>query len=253
MKRMSRYTRTGKLLVLLLCALLLVSTLPAFGARNTGNAKKKNKGTGSVTVSLSTAHTKLPSNAKVEFTLYKIGDPAPDDPAGWKFDSGLAKYEKNIISAGKLSDDKTQEAVNELAKKIPGSYKVETKALSNGSATFDDLADGVYLGVLSKAPTGMTANASLFTIPVKNDTTGQLSYSLDITVKDEYTAPTPTPRSRPRPPRPTTILLREEASRTSRPSRPPKSAARRSGPTTATPRIRARAPSRSPFWRTAHR
>ncbi len=193
MKRMSRYTRTGKLLVLLLCALLLVSTLPAFGARNTGNAKKKNKGTGSVTVSLSTAHTKLPSNAKVEFTLYKIGDPAPDDPAGWKFDSGLAKYEKNIISAGKLSDDKTQEAVNELAKKIPGSYKVETKALSNGSATFDDLADGVYLGVLSKAPTGMTANASLFTIPVKNDTTGQLSYSRDITVKDEYTAPTPTP------------------------------------------------------------
>ena len=106
MKRMNRYAGASKLLVLLLCAILLVGTLPAFSAlgakKAKTNAKKKNTGTGSVTVTLSTDYKKLPSDANVEFTLYKIGSPAPDDPAGWKFDSGLAKYEKAIISAGTL-------------------------------------------------------------------------------------------------------------------------------------------------------
>ena len=79
MKRKSRYARTSRLLVFLLCALLLAGMLPSFGALGDAQNRK-----GNLVVSLQTSVDDLPKNKNVTYTIYKVGDPAPETAAGWK-------------------------------------------------------------------------------------------------------------------------------------------------------------------------
>ena len=185
MKRMSRYSRTSRLLVLLLCALLLAGMLPSYGALGAS----KNSGSGKLKVTLKDKD-KLLEGSEVEYTLYKIGVPAPDTAAGWKFDAAFTAYGDKII---KLGQDKTKELealVNDLKEEIVnGDYSFdykETKKLSEGSAIFTGLENGIYLGVLTKAPEGLSANASLLTIPYWNEDQTALLYEHDVNIKDTY-------------------------------------------------------------------
>ena len=179
MKRMSRYSRASRVLVLLLCALLLAGMLPSYGAlgasKRTSKGVVKNDGeTRSVTVTLANKD-KLPENAKVEYTLYKIGVPAPDTAAGWQFDTRFDNDENNYgrkiieFDSDKRPKQELQEIVDALAEEIVnGDYKFEyahTEKLSNGSATFKELADGIYLGVLPGAHDARGENSPLFTTP----------------------------------------------------------------------------------------
>ncbi len=196
MKRMSRYSRTSRLLVLLLCALLLVGMLPSYGALGASKkSKKNNNGEGRLTFTLANMD-KLPEGINVEYTLYKIGVPAPDTAAGWKFDidTRLDTYCRKIIKfdTKTQSKEELEEIVDALAEEIAnGDYKFdykETKVLSKGSAIFTGLADGIYLGVVTNPPPGLNANASLLTIPYRND--GQadlLRVRDDVTIKYTYT------------------------------------------------------------------
>ena len=56
----------------------------------------------------------------------------------------------------------------------------------DGTAVFAGLDLGVYLGVLTTAPNGLTANPSLYTIPSWNADKTKLLYDLDVNVKDTY-------------------------------------------------------------------
>jgi hydroxylamine reductase len=78
MKRKSRYARTSRLLVFLLCALLLAGMLPSFGAL--GDAKNN---TGSLTVKLKTDVKKLPKDAVI-------------------LTAGCAKYRLNRLDLGDI-------------------------------------------------------------------------------------------------------------------------------------------------------
>ena len=185
MKRKSRYARTSRLLVFLLCALLLAGMMPSFGAL--GDAKNRK---GNLVVSLLTSVDDLPKNKNVTYTIYKVGDPAPETAAGWKFDENLSeststKEITDIIEA-KLNSD-MQVAVNKLADAMTDKYKVDTLNLSNGSATSKDLDYGIYLGVLTEAPEGMTSNPALVTIPMWNADKTNLQYTVPVSVKDTYT------------------------------------------------------------------
>ena len=185
MKRMSRYSRTSRLLVLLLCALLLTGMLPSYGASKKNPKKTNNNSNGVLEVTLAN-RDKLPKGFDVEYTLYRIGVPAPDTAAGWKFSN--EQYGKEIIETKPNEIEELQALVNELADKIAkGDYDFAiTKKLSDGSAKFSGLADGIYLGVLTKAPDGLSANASLFTIPRRDNSQTGLVYTQSVTIKDTY-------------------------------------------------------------------
>ena len=189
MKRMSRYAMPCRLLGLLLCALLLAGILPCFGALG---APRKNN-TGSLQVSLSTDVSGLPEGAEIEFTLYKVGTPAQDTALGWRFDDSLSAHTKGIVEIVEAKrNSELQAAVDKLAAAITGDSqlekksKVETLDLSKGEAKTSKLEQGVYIGVLTKAPEGLTANASLFTIPFWNAKKTELLYSAKVVVKDAY-------------------------------------------------------------------
>lgn len=187
MKRKSRYARASRLLVFLLCALLLAGMMPSFGAL--GDAKSH---TGSLTFKLKTDVKKLPKDAVIEYTLYKVATAAPATTAGWAFDDALTRYGDSIIKAG--NDTDLQKSVNALADAITRNdatakkYFVAKKRFSNvdGQAIFSQLDFGVYLGVLTTAPNGLTANPSLYTIPSWNTDKTKLLYDLDVNVKDVY-------------------------------------------------------------------
>ena len=190
MKRMNRYTGASKLLVLLLCAVLLVGTLPAFSASGAKKAKtgatKANAGAGSITVSLKTDVSELPPNAKVAFTLYKVATADPTDYDGWKFDEAFTSYGKKIKATREQSA--LQDEVNKLAEFIAKENYTGTKQdISSGSTTFDGLEDGLYVGVLTEAPNGLTANAALYAIPSWNADKTELLHALTPIPKDEYT------------------------------------------------------------------
>lgn len=192
MKRMSRYSRTSRLLVLLLCALLLAGMLPSYGASKKNPKKTNNNGKGVLEVTLANRE-KLPEGVDVEYTLYKIGAPAPDTAAGWKFDDAIAKYGDKIIGFDENRPKaELQEIVDELAETIVnGNFKfdyakAEKLTTPKGSAKYTGLADGIYLGVLTKAPEGLSANASLFTIPHRNNGQTGLDYTQSVTIKDTY-------------------------------------------------------------------
>ena len=209
MKKMNRCARASRLLVFLLCAILLVSMLSSFGAlaapKKSRNAKKKNDDANGLTVELSEKLFKrLPSGSTVEFTLYKVGDPAPDPATGWKFDDGLADNGKKIIAA-KLDKAKLEEAVKELAGVV---VKTEPYKSNGISVTFSkgklsqktpELATGVYLGVLTKGPTGLKVTPSLITVPMLNEKTKQWDSTFTVDVKGEYTTPEYTPTASPTP------------------------------------------------------
>ena len=187
MKRKSRYARTSRLLVFLLCALLLTGMLPSFGAL--GATKNS---TGSLTFKLKTDVKKLPKDAVVEYTLYKVATAAPATTAGWAFEDGLTRYGKNIIEA--KNDTDLQNAVNALAGAITQNAAIAERYYAakerfssiDGTAVFAGLDLGVYLGVLTTAPNGLTANSSLYTIPSWNADKTKLLYDLDVNVKDTY-------------------------------------------------------------------
>ena len=192
MKRMSRYSRTSRLLVLLLCALLLASMLPSYGASKKNPKKTNNNGKGVLEVTLAN-RDKLPEGVDVEYTLYRIGVPAPDTAAGWKFDDAIATYGDKIIGFDEnRPKTELQEIVDELAETIVnGNFKfdyakAEKLTTPKGSAKYTGLADGIYLGVLTKAPEGLSANASLFTIPHRNNGQTGLEYTQSVTIKDTY-------------------------------------------------------------------
>ena len=192
MKRMSRYSRTSRLLVLLLCALLLASMLPSYGASKKNPKKTNNNGNGVLEVTLAN-RDKLPEGVDVEYTLYKIGAPAPDTAAGWKFDKAFTEYGDKIIGFDeKRPKAELQEIVDELAETIVnGNFKfdyakAEKLTTPKGSAKYTGLADGIYLGVLTKAPEGLSANASLFTIPHRDNGQTGLVYTQSLTIKDTY-------------------------------------------------------------------
>ena len=192
MKRMSRYAMPCRLVGLLLCALLLAGILPCFGALG---AQKKNSA-GSLKVSLSTDITAIPAETRnIKFTLFKVGTPAQDTAIGWRFDNdnGLSRYTNGIVEMVKAErNSELQRAVNQLADVITGDYKlmdkcrVETLDLSSGSAKAQKLDQGIYIGVLTDAPAGLSANTSLFTIPFWNADKTELLYDADIVVKDVY-------------------------------------------------------------------
>ena len=192
MKRMSRYSRTSRLLVLLLCALLLAGMLPSYGASKKNPKKTNNNGKGVLEVTLANKD-KLPEGVDVEYTLYRIGVPAPDTAAGWKFDKAFTEYGDKIIGFDeKRPKAELQEIVDELAETIVnGNFKFDyakTEKLTTpkGSAKFDGLANGIYLGVLTHAPEGLSASASLFTIPHWNKDHTVLLDTQSITIKDTY-------------------------------------------------------------------
>ena len=186
---MSGYTMAHRLLGLLLCALLLAGVLPCFGALG---ASKKND-TGSLRVSLNTDISELPEGARIEFTLFKVGTPARGTDLGWKFDDGLSDQTSGIIEIIEAKrNSELQAAVDKLAADITGSDALRKKCrvtaldLSKGNAQTPKLEEGVYLGVLTRAPVGLTANASLFTIPAWNADKTDLQYDAKIVVKDVY-------------------------------------------------------------------
>ena len=187
MKRMSRYSGASRVLVLLLCALLLAGMLPSYGALGASDDGKS----GELTVTLANKD-KLPEGAKVEYTLYRIGVPAPGTAAGWKFDKPFAAYGDKIIKSKPDETEELQALVNELRDKISsGEFEIDNKdtkvkVLSGGSATFTGLANGIYLGVLTNPPEGLSANASLLTIPYWNDNQTALLYAHNVTIKDTY-------------------------------------------------------------------
>lgn len=134
MKRMSRYSRASRVLVLLLCALLLAGMLPSYGAL--GASKKNSSDKGSLTVNLKTDFSKLPKNDTIEITLYKIGRVAQDTAAGWAFDAPFDKIGEKIIEAKEKSA--LQEVANELAGSIVkeeyDKYKRGTMVFSGNTA-----------------------------------------------------------------------------------------------------------------------
>ena len=190
MKRtMGRYAKPGRILALLLCLLLLIGMLPSFGAL--GAKKKKDaamkNNTGSLNVTFANdILLKLPKQSKVEFTLYQIGQAAPETTAGWTIDSDFSKYK--ILQASTSED--LGRAAAELAAKVvaDGKYKGTTKALSSkGVAEFTGLAYGVYLGVMTKAPEALSAAPFIATLPSKDPETKLVRYDYDVTVKAEIT------------------------------------------------------------------
>ena len=92
MKNLSKRVYGGKLLAILMCALLLLGMMPVPGA------VAEQSGTGSLKVALKAdTYAKLPKDATIAFTLYRIGTAAPDTKAGWKIDDEFAGYK--IIEA----------------------------------------------------------------------------------------------------------------------------------------------------------
>ncbi len=198
MKRMGKYAQPGRILALLLCLLLLIGMLPSFGAlgaKKKKDATRKNN-TGSLHVILKDdIKKKLPANARIEFTLYQIGKAAPETAAGWTIDSEFERYK--ILQAS-TSDD-LGKAATALAKDIVGgNIKGTTKALSNdGVAVFSGLSYGIYLGVLTHAPKGLSATPFIATIPARDPETKELRKEYDVTVKGSYEEPTPSPTTKP--------------------------------------------------------
>ena len=190
MKRMSKYAQPGRILALLLCLLLLIGMLPSFGAlgaKKKSDAARKNN-TGTLNVSLTKEISdRLSGDAKagVAFTLYQIGKAAPETAAGWTIDSDFSNYK---ILQAKNSEDLGKKA-EALAKVITaGKYKGTTKALSkDGVATFTGLPYGVYLGVMTQAPEGLSATPFIVTVPSKDPETKQVRYDYDVIVKAEIT------------------------------------------------------------------
>ena len=166
MKRMSRYSRASRVLVLLLCALLLAGMLPSYGAlgaskrTSKGGAKNDGDKKGSLTVYLKTDVSKLPNNgADVEVTSAK--EPSALQKVADKLAGEILKGE---FTGRKLS-----------------------KFNKKGIATIDGLEQGVYLGVWTGKPAGFDANSFFITIPTLNaDKTGLL-YDIKVNDKDTYT------------------------------------------------------------------
>ena len=201
MKKMSRGIWAGRLCALLLCAFLLAGALAPFGAqaakRKKGSAKNSSKG--SLNVMLETdVYKQLPSGANVGFTLYKIGSAAPGTAAGWKIDEEFSGYK--IIEA--TTSKELGDAATKLAKDISSKYKVDTVSLKNNAAQFSDLGDGVYLGVLTASPEGLSVTPFIVTIPSRDSKTKELKYAYNVTVKCSYEKPpktekTPKPTRKP--------------------------------------------------------
>lgn len=191
MKRQSKNVNRGRLLALLLSALLLLGMLPVPGA-----AAEQ----GGLTIKLRADTVgKLPKGTEVDITLYQIGAADPSTKAGWKINDDLSGY--GIIEA-KTSDDLGKIAT-QLASDIVGKsqYKGTTKALSDGTAVFSGLEPGVYFGMMTKGPEGLEVTPFIVTVPSRDPETKALRYSYDVVVKEKYVEPTPTPT--PTPTRPT--------------------------------------------------
>lgn len=209
MKKMNRCARANRLPVFLLCAILLVSMVASFGAlaapKKSRNPKRRNENAEGLTVELSESlFNRLPSGATVEFTLYKIGDPAPDPATGWKFNADLTSYGNKIIAA-KPESPALEEAVKELAKVVVKTDPYMSNGIpvtftkGNLSQKTPELASGVYLGVLTKGPVGLTATPSLITVPTLDEKTRQWNSNFTINVKGAYTTPEPTATASPTP------------------------------------------------------
>ena len=191
MKRMNRRSKTVRVVGLLLCLLLLASMLPSFGALGATKSKKKTNSSGSLEVKLEKSiFDRLPKDAKVEFTLYQIGKASPDVAAGWEIDSEFSRYK---ILEARTSED-LGKAAAALANDIVGKYKGNTQYLSEkGVAVFSGLASGVYLGVMTQSPEGLSVAPFIVTLPSKDPETQALRYSYPVTVKGSYVESTPTP------------------------------------------------------------
>ena len=189
MKNRCKNVSRGKLLALLLSALLLLGMLPLPGAV----AEQ-----GGLTIKLR-ADTigKLPAGAEVEITLYQIGVADPASKAGWRINDDLSGY--RIIEA-KTSDDLGKIAA-QLASDIVGKsqYRGTAKSLSGGTAVFSGLAAGVYFGMMTKGPEGLEVTPFIVTVPSRDPETKALRYSYDVMVKEKYVEPTPTPTATPEP------------------------------------------------------
>ena len=191
MKKMSRHGCGGRLLAIVLCALLLAGVLSASGGALAASAK-----TGSLRVALKAdTYARLAKSDKVEFTLYQIGEAAPQTNAGWKINDDLSGY--RIIEAA--TSEELGKAATALAKDIAGKYTGITKSLSGGATVFKGLKAGVYLGVMTKGPSNLAVTPFIVTVPVKDPETKDIQYNYDVTVKAAIATPSPSPTPSPTP------------------------------------------------------
>ena len=181
----------GRLLAAVLGAVLLAGMALAGGALAEANPL------GSLNVMLTDdTYAKLPKDAVVSFTLYRIGSEDSSSAAGWKINDDLTDY--GVLAADTSS--KLGEIAAKMAGDIVGRYPGVTQTLVGGATKFEKLETGVYLGVMTEGPAALKAQAFIATVPARNPETHLVEFDYDVTVKDAYleNTPPPTPTATPR-------------------------------------------------------
>ncbi|MBR4441646.1 MAG: Cna B-type domain-containing protein [Clostridia bacterium] len=183
-------SRMGRALAVLLAALLLAGLL------SVGGALGEQPTTGSLNVMLkASTYARLPKDAEVTITLYKIGSMDLTVPGGWRINDDLADY--GVLAAD--TSGKLGEIAEKMAADIAGRYPGMSQKLTKGVATFGDLELGVYLGAMTKGPKELTVQPFIVTVPFRDQETLALLYDYDVTVKDKIgeSTPVPTPSTTP--------------------------------------------------------
>ena len=175
MKKQCKREFGGKLLALLLSALLLLGMLPMTGALAEQN--------GELTIKVSAdTYARIPKDPEVKVALYQIGVADQDSKAGWAIDQAFVGY--------KILEAKTSEDLGNIAKQLAqdivgkDGYSHTDKALSGGSARFSGLADGVYFGMMTEGPAGLEVTPFIVTVPSRDPETKAMRYSYDVVLKD---------------------------------------------------------------------
>lgn len=182
MKKNGRRT-AWRLLALLLAALVLAGAT-AVGA--TGEGER----TGSLKVMLKAeTYAKMPKDAQVTLTLYKIGEADSSAAAGWRINDDLTGY--GVLAAE--TSGKLGEIATKMASEIEGRYTGTSQKLTEGSTRFTALKPGVYLGAMTEGPSALKVTPFIVTVPAINPETKEMEYDYDVTVKDEYRENTPPP------------------------------------------------------------
>ena len=122
----------------------------------------------------------LPIGASIIVTIYDIGEQAPESATGWKLYDNFSNY--GILEAS--SSDELQEAARNLAIDIVAQHDGISKQMENGTAVFDELKKGIYLGIVDNEKADITFNPFIITIPMVYPETHALTYDCSVILKD---------------------------------------------------------------------
>ena len=142
--------------------------------------------TGRLTVMLpDTVTDQLPASPAPEIAFYQIGILDTANGGDWKMNDGFEEY-------GVLEEDTTSgivEIATRIAGDIPGmGVSPEVQAMDGGTAVFQDLPQGLYLGVCEAGPEGLDVTPFLVSVP---DMDPEIADCFDyaVTVKAFYIPP----------------------------------------------------------------